>query len=93
MIKHKGGCHCERFNLVSGEDCLLEYSFDSGEAKHLFCKHCGIKSCYLPRSHPDGVRIHVPCLDSGTIEKTKIEQFDGQNWERNAAAISNEYPN
>jgi len=72
----------DRFTLKSGEDSLTEYRFDSGVAKHLFCKHCGIKSFYIPRSHPDGISVNARCLDSGTVEKMNITQFDGQNWER-----------
>ncbi len=72
----------DRFTLISGEECLTEYTFDSGVAKHLFCKHCGIKSFYSPRSHPDGVSINASCLDPGTIEKMNVTKFDGQNWER-----------
>lgn len=72
----------DRFTLKSGEKCLTEYTFDSGVAKHLFCKHCGIKSFYIPRSHPDGVSVNARCLDPGTVEKMNITKFDGQNWER-----------
>ena len=72
----------DRFTLKSGEKCLTEYTFDSGVAKHLFCKHCGIKSFYIPRSHPDGVSVNARCLDSGAVEKMNITKFDGQNWER-----------
>ena len=72
----------DRFTLKSGEDSLTEYTFDSGVAKHLFCKHCGIKSFYIPRSHPDGISVNARCLDSGTVEKRNITQFDGQNWEQ-----------
>ncbi len=72
----------DRFTLVSGEASLTEYTFDSGEAKHLFCRHCGIKSFYIPRSHPDGVSVHASCLDPGTVEKMNVTRFDGQNWER-----------
>ena len=72
----------DRFTLISGKECLTKYTFDSGVAKHLFCKHCGIKAFYIPRSHPDGVCIHAPCLDPGTVEEMNITQFDGQNWER-----------
>jgi hypothetical protein len=71
-----------RFTLKSGENSLTEYTFDSGVAKHLFCKHCGIKSFYIPRSHPDGISVNARCLDSGTVEKMNITQFDGQNWEQ-----------
>jgi hypothetical protein len=72
----------DRFTLNSGEESLTEYTFGSGDAKHLFCKHCGIKSFYIPRSHPDGVSVNARCLDPGTVEKMNITQFDGKNWER-----------
>lgn len=71
----------ERFRLVSGEDCLSEYRFDSGDARHLFCRHCGVKSFYYPRSHPDGVSVNASCIDPGTVANLKITPFDGQNWE------------
>ena len=72
----------ERFTLKSGEECLTEYTFNTGIAKHRFCRFCGVKSFYIPRSHPDGVSVNARCLDPGTIQEMKIEQFDGQNWER-----------
>ena len=72
----------DRFTLMSGEDCLVEYTFDSGVAKHLFCKHCGIKSFYIPRSHPDGISVNARCIDPATVDKMNIKPFDGQNWEK-----------
>lgn len=72
-----------RFHLLSGMDNLETYTFDSGEAKHLFCKTCGIKSYYIPRSHPNGISVNVRCLDDSTINSISIEQFDGKNWEQN----------
>ena len=73
----------EDFRLLSGEDNLQTYTFDTHEAKHLFCKTCGIKSFYVPRSTPDGISVNVRCLDPSTIRSTRIEQFDGQHWEEN----------
>ena len=72
-----------KFRLLSGESNLQTYTFDTHEAKHLFCKTCGIKSFYIPRSHPDGISVNVRCLDGSTIKSVKIEQFDGKNWEAN----------
>lgn len=72
-----------RFHLLSGEDNLTTYTFDTHEAKHLFCKTCGIKSFYIPRSHPDGVSVNVRCLDDSTIKSMQVEFFDGKNWEQN----------
>ncbi len=72
-----------RFRLLSGEDNLSTYTFDTHEAKHLFCKTCGIKSFYIPRSHPDGVSVNVHCLNETTIKSMQLEFFDGKNWEQN----------
>lgn len=72
-----------KFKLLQGTNHLTTYTFDSGEAKHLFCKTCGIKSYYIPRSNPDGFSINVRCLDNPPTDVT-IEPFDGKNWEQNA---------
>ena len=72
----------DKFRLLSGKENLTTYTFDTHEAKHLFCKTCGIKSFYIPRSHPDGVSVNVRCLEDSTIESMHIEQFDGKNWEQ-----------
>jgi hypothetical protein len=72
----------DRFQLLSGDDYLTTYTFNTGTARHTFCRHCGIKSFYFPRSHPDGVSVNVRCLDPGTVEEMKITEFDGQNWEQ-----------
>jgi len=73
-----------KFYLKSGEDDLEIYTFDTNEAKHMFCKTCGIKSFYIPRSHPNGVSVNVRCLEDSTIKSFTVECFDGRNWEENA---------
>ena len=76
------------FRLLQGEDVLSTYTFNTGIAKHYFCRHCGIKSFYIPRSHPHGVSVNVNCLDPETIESIEITPFDGQNWEQNVSELS-----
>jgi centromere protein V len=71
-----------RFRLLSGADCLTTYSFNTGIARHLFCSRCGIKSFYVPRSHPEGYNVNVRCLDPGTVESLTIRPFNGLEWER-----------
>ena len=44
-----------RFELLCGPGELQSYRFGSGTAEHLFCRTCGIKSFYQPRSHPDSI--------------------------------------
>ena len=72
------------FRLQKGKDALTEYCFNTGVAKHLFCRHCGIKSFYVPRSHPDGISVNARCLDPGTVVSTNVTPFDGRHWEENA---------
>jgi len=78
----------EDFRLLEGEDSLTTYTFNTGAAQHYFCKHCGVKSFYVPRSHPDGISVNVRCLDEGTVEKVVVTHFDGQNWEKNVSKLS-----
>jgi hypothetical protein len=71
-----------RFRLLSGSDSLSSYQFNTGTAKHLFCSNCGVKSFYVPRSHPDGYSVNARCLDEGTVTGMRVEHIDGTNWER-----------
>ena len=75
------------FRLLSGKNNLTTYTFDTHEAKHLFCKTCGIKSFYIPRSHPDGYSINARCLDEAGISSISITPFDGKNWEDSIDAL------
>jgi len=76
----------ERFKLVSGAEALTTYQFNTGTARHLFCSVCGVKSFYVPRSHPDGYSVNARCLDEGTLEEMTIVRKDGKNWERTYSA-------
>ena len=72
----------DRFRLLSGGDSLTTYSFNTKTAKHCFCSVCGIKSFYVPRSHPDGFSVNARCLDPGTVEDMAITPFNGREWEQ-----------
>ena len=76
------------FRLLQGAEDLTTYTFNSRVAKHRFCKHCGVKSFYVPRSHPDGISVNVRCLDPENIEAVNITPFDGRNWEQNLSKLS-----
>jgi hypothetical protein len=68
------------FRLLQGEASLATYTFNTGVAKHHFCRVCGIKPYYIPRSNPDGVDVNVRCL-SPQPEAIEIVPFNGRNWE------------
>lgn len=77
-----------RFRLLQGDGFLTEYTFNTGAAKHRFCRLCGIKSFYVPRSHPDGFDVNVHCLDPATIESVAVSAFDDADREAQTAAIA-----
>ena len=77
-----------RFRLLRGADALVEYTFNTGAAKHRFCRYCGIKSFYIPRSHPDGVDVNARCLDAGTVTRMDITAFDDADRDAATAAIA-----
>ena len=81
----------DRFKLVSGSEVLATYGFNTHTAKHLFCSVCGIKSFYVPRSHPDGFSVNARCLDAGTVQELSITQLDGREWEKQYPKGRGEY--
>jgi hypothetical protein len=76
-----------RFRLVRGAEDLVEYKFNTGVARHLFCGRCGIKSFYVPRSNPDGYSVNVRCLDPATVQHVEVRLFDDNDREASEAKI------
>jgi hypothetical protein len=74
------------FQLLSGADDVAVYRFNTGVAKHQFCRHCGIHAFYVPRSHPDHVDVNARCLDGVDPSALRPAPFDGRNWEAAMAA-------
>jgi hypothetical protein len=63
-----------RFRLLAGAEMLAEYTFNTGVARHLFCRRCGFS-------------VNARCLDAGTIEGLDVAPFDGRNWEESAGEL------
>lgn len=76
------------FKLVAGAESITTYTFNTGVAQHYFCKVCGCKPYYVPRSNPDGFSVNVRCLDHATIASLRILPFDGQDWENHGAGLA-----
>lgn len=77
-----------RFRMTAGADAINTYTFNTGVAQHTFCKLCGVKAFYRPRSNPDGWSVNARCLDNLEGIDLRIEAFDGQNWEANGASLA-----
>ena len=77
-----------RFRLLTGKDTLSTYQFNTKSAQHLFCSICGIKSFYVPRSHPEGYSVNFRCLNADDFRSILTTEFDGKNWEENASSLA-----
>ncbi len=90
MCTMKGALHLivtqDAFECLSGADELTTYRFNTGVAKHTFCRHCGVHPFYVPRSHPDRIDVNVRCLAGVDVATLSPRPFDGQNWEEAMAA-------
>ncbi|MEW8625307.1 MAG: GFA family protein [Candidatus Thiodiazotropha sp.] len=80
----------EQFILLEGKEYLSLYQFHTKEAKHLFCKECGIHPFSNPRAAPNMQSINVRCLDDFDLESEEYElvEFDGRNWEEAVAKLN-----
>lgn len=78
----------DQFTLLEGENCLVDYRFHTATARHLFCGHCGIKSFYVPRSHPDSFSVNLNCIDLPDEIEVTVDDFDGRNWSQNLEQIT-----
>ena len=71
------------FRLLSGADALTEYRFGPQRIRHLFCKHCGVKSfgrAELP--HGGFVAVSVSCLDNvpdAQLASLPVTYVDGRD--------------
>lgn len=87
-----GFLHCivsrDDFRFLGDENDISTYTFNTGVAQHHFCKHCGVKSFYVPRSHPDGVSVNLNCVAQATIGSITSKNFDGANWEQHISELS-----
>jgi hypothetical protein len=76
-----------QFRLRAGRSHLTTYVFNTETAKHLFCSICGIKSFYVPRSHPEGYSVNFRCLNADDFRSVLTTEFDGRNWEQHISEL------
>ena len=76
---------------LEGKEHLTEYTFNTGTAKHWFCKTCGISPLTIPRSFPEGYNINYRCLQRENVGEVKVKQSDGQHWEEEMAKSGGKY--
>jgi hypothetical protein len=70
--------------ILTGENELTLYRFHTMQAKHLFCRHCGIHPFTRPRLDPTRWSVNLRCIDDIDLAGLRIVPFDGRNWEEAA---------
>jgi hypothetical protein len=66
--------------LLSGDDALATYRFNTNSAEHHFCVRCGIYTHHRRRSNPDQLGINVACLDGvSPFDFAQVPVHDGVN--------------
>ena len=69
------------FRLLSGEDALTEYTFNSKKIHHLFCSTCGTAS-FGRGSDQEGnemISINVRCLDDVDLDSLTVTPYNGKD--------------
>lgn len=70
----------EDVSVVQGADSLTLYQFNTGTARHYFCRTCGIYTHHLRRSNPAEMGINAACLDGVHLpDLDPIGWADGRN--------------
>lgn len=67
----------EDFRLLAGEEALGLYQWNTGIAKHFFCKRCGIYTFHRPRMRPELYRVNVGCLEGVDPYALEVTVQDG----------------
>jgi hypothetical protein len=67
------------FRLVSGEDSLATYRFNTGTAEHHFCTSCGIYTHHKRRSNPNQLGVNAACLQGvSPFDFRDVPVLDGE---------------
>jgi hypothetical protein len=74
----------EAFRIVSGEDELAQYSFNTGKNLHFFCRRCGVRAFGVGNDTPIGKMygINLGCLEGVSEEElaaVPIVHVDGMH--------------
>lgn len=63
--------------VEQGQDLLATYEWNSGRAKHHFCRRCGIYVFHRKRAAPDHFGVNIFCLDGFDVASLPVRATEG----------------
>lgn len=70
----------ENLDVIStAPETLGLYQFDSGTAKHYFCRQCGIYTHHETARFPGAFRVNLGCVDDVDTFEMPFSVFDGKH--------------
>lgn len=65
--------------VTMGEDALSEYRWNTGRARHHFCRVCGVYTFHRKRADPTSFGVNVFCLDGFDATALPVRKTDGRS--------------
>ncbi|ASW01345.1 GFA family protein [Paraburkholderia aromaticivorans] len=65
-----------QLKILSGEDALTLYQFNTRVARHYFCKHCGIYPFHQTRKDPLQWRVNIGCLEASVADGASLSVLE-----------------
>jgi hypothetical protein len=69
----------EAMTILEGEDALSLYQWNTGVARHYFCRRCGIYTFHRKRSDPTSFGVNIFCLDDLDPATVPVVQTEGES--------------
>jgi hypothetical protein len=69
--------HESALTIVSGQEVLSFYQWNTRRAQHYFCSRCGIYTFHRKRSEPDHYGVNVFCLEGFDPASVPVRATEG----------------
>jgi len=67
----------DALTILSGEEVLALYQWNTRRAKHYFCSKCGIYTFHRKRAAPGHYGVNIHCLDGFDPRKVPVRATSG----------------
>uniref|UniRef100_UPI003F4F6432 GFA family protein n=1 Tax=Caballeronia sp. LjRoot34 TaxID=3342325 RepID=UPI003F4F6432 len=67
----------DALSITRGSDALTTYRWNTGVAKHHFCRSCGIYIYHETRTQPGRCAVNVNCIDSPDVPALPTRKIFG----------------